>query len=147
MPSKFLILFFLVISCWLSGCDQGGDFKVISSQQSKKAKPDKAADNITVMPVISQEANQTEGNPFLTLEEVEKFKNTDTRQIIDNLDLTAVFYSSPEKSKAIIAGRILKVGDMVDGKKISEINAEEVVLKDDNGNYVVKLKGVNQRRE
>lgn len=83
-------------------------------------------------------------NPFLTSEEKEYFEDTRKETRIDYLNLTAVFYS-PLNSKAIIEGRIYKVGDIVDNKKIVEINPEEVMLEDSQGAYVIALKPVLEK--
>jgi hypothetical protein len=78
-------------------------------------------------------------NPFLTKAEEEFFKNApNTVIIIDTLHLSAIFFSSLA-SKAIINGRVVGIGDIVDKKEITDIKREEVLLKDTQGKYAVKL--------
>lgn len=81
-------------------------------------------------------------NPFLTLKEEESFRGKDFQGvIIDYLNLSAVFYA-PYNSKAIIEGRIFKKGDILDNKEIIEIGPEEVILKDSQTSYILKMRQV-----
>lgn len=81
-------------------------------------------------------------NPFLTREEEESFKDTGKRIPLGSMMLSAVVYSQVEKSKAIINGRILREGDLIENKQVIEIQPEAVVLKDIQGEYIVTLKNV-----
>lgn len=80
-------------------------------------------------------------NPFLTGDELRKFKNTGFEEET-YLSLSGIFYSSiPSSSYAIINGRVLRVNDVVDNKKVVEISSEQVVLEDfQNKRYVLGLK-------
>ncbi len=78
-------------------------------------------------------------NPFLTWEEEKELSKTKKRKILDYLTLSAIFYSS-KNSFVVIEGHILKEGDMIDEKKIVKIEPEKVILKDEEGEYVVFLK-------
>jgi hypothetical protein len=80
-------------------------------------------------------------NPFLRESEEDIFKSTQDRLLITGLNLSAVFYS-PGASAAIIDGQFYKEGDTVDNKRIVTISAEEVVLKDAQSVYVLRLKGI-----
>jgi hypothetical protein len=80
-------------------------------------------------------------NPFLRESEESVFDSAKDRLPVTYLNLSAIFYS-PGASAAIIDGRFFKEGDTVDNKKIVTISAEEVILKDAQSVYVLKLKGI-----
>lgn len=77
-------------------------------------------------------------NPFLTSEEEEYFRQSQKQEIIDDFHLAAILYS-PLRRRAIIDGRILGEGDSIDSKRIVQILKESVILKDEEGEYVLKL--------
>lgn len=81
-------------------------------------------------------------NPFLTDEE-EKFAGLGKVIPIDYLAVSAILYSSSNRSKAIIDGKILEVGGSVDNKKIVEILPEAVILKDAQAEYIVQLRKIS----
>jgi len=83
-------------------------------------------------------------NPFLTIEEEGLFKALDGATSIDYLNLSAIFYS-PGASKAIINGYVLEVNDSVDGKKVTDIESDRVILKDSEGKYVVMLRKIGHK--
>lgn len=80
-------------------------------------------------------------NPFLTMEEIEFF-GKDYREIVEDLNLTAIFYS-PGNSYAVIDGRVVKEKDVIGDKKITAMAQEEVFLEDLSGKkYLIQLKNV-----
>jgi len=83
-------------------------------------------------------------SPFLTLQEERSLEKQGSTIPITYLEVTAVFYSSnAEHSRVIIEGRVLAIGDTIDNKKIVAINPEEVILKDSQGYYVVRMKKIS----
>ena len=44
----------------------------------------------------------------------------------------------------MINGRILESGNQIDGKEVFDIKAEEVILKDSQNEYVLRLKNIRQ---
>jgi len=78
-------------------------------------------------------------NPFLSRDE-EAIFSKESRELLDNMNLSGVFYSPPA-SYAIIDGRIVKESEIVEEKQVVRIDQEEVVLRDSYGNeYVVRIK-------
>ncbi|RKY38390.1 MAG: hypothetical protein DRP72_01875 [Candidatus Omnitrophota bacterium] len=71
-------------------------------------------------------------NPFLTKEEEQLFGKK-KREVIENLNLSAIFYSPRKESYAIIDGQVVKKDDIIDGKEVIGITPEEVILKDSQG--------------
>ena len=86
-------------------------------------------------------------NPFLSLEEEWNFlgpKEPPAPIVLDYFKLSAIFCSQVKtENKAIINGMICKVGDEVDvinSKKIVQIQPREVMLKDADGlEYLLRL--------
>lgn len=85
-------------------------------------------------------------NPFLSFEEERNFlaPKEPLRVILDYFNLSAIFYSQEKtENKAIINGIICKVGDEIDvinSKKIVQIQPKVVILKDINGlEYLLML--------
>lgn len=89
---------------------------------------------------IMQAAKALIRNPFLTEEEENRFIDTGNLSPADHLILSAVMYSSLNKSRAIVNGQILKMGDYIDNKEIVEILPEAVILKNARAQYIIKLK-------
>lgn len=81
-------------------------------------------------------------NPFLSAEEEIEFRGAGKAVPIDYLKLSAILYSSADKSKAILQGRILEKGDSIDDKEIIEIRPEAVILKDAATEYIVRLRNL-----
>ncbi len=138
---------FLLLLCFgmLAGCEREAAVSV--KKKSAKTKGNKAemaahsdaeAGASGAKPAIIESSMRT--NPFLTREEEDLYKKQDTRRPV-NFDLSAIFYAPP-KSKAVIAGRIYKEGDIVDNKEIVKINTGDVILKDGQGEYILRLKTV-----
>lgn len=96
---------------------------------------------------VASKAIKDMRNPFLTQEEEKIYQQARGKIIIKSgLELAAVFFSPPN-SQAIINGQILKVGDIIEGKKIIKINKESVILKDIEGEYILELGSVLKKSE
>jgi hypothetical protein len=80
-------------------------------------------------------------NPFLTPQEEKKFSGTGKYVPLEYLNLSAVIYS-PSSCKAIVNGKIIELGSSIDNKEVVDIRPEEVVLKDSQSEYILKLKKV-----
>lgn len=81
-------------------------------------------------------------NPFLSEEEEKEFQDAGKAVPVDYLMLSAILYSATAKSKAIINGRILEIGDSIDNKEIITIRPEAVILKDTTTEYIVRLRNL-----
>ncbi|MBU1112888.1 MAG: hypothetical protein KKH93_03295 [Candidatus Omnitrophica bacterium] len=107
---RVIYLFLLAILIWLSR------FSVVSGatvQEEPGLNPEK------------------EDNPFLDYKTEQRYEDKDRRMVKD-MTLTAVFYSG-ETSRAIIDGRIVKKGDIVNNLEITEIKSEKVYFVDYSG--------------
>lgn len=111
--------------------------EIVSTEQKETA-----AAEIQDKPIekIIQAAKQPLRNPFLTEEEEREAVDLGNAISIDYLALSAIIYSTFNKSKAIINGQVLKIGDYVDNKEIIKIQPEAVILKNAQAQYIVKLK-------
>ncbi|OQX80200.1 MAG: hypothetical protein B6D56_05605 [Candidatus Omnitrophica bacterium 4484_70.1] len=137
---KFFILLFLMGLIFWGGCQkkekdesepiEGGGFRQRLFEEVRKKKGYEEEDEKVV---------SFRENPFLTWEEEIDLSKTKRRKVLDYLTLSAIFYSS-KNSFAVIDGHILKEGDMIDDKKIVRIEPKKVVLKNEEGEYVVFLK-------
>jgi hypothetical protein len=78
-------------------------------------------------------------NPFLTQAEEILFARRGDREVIDYLDISAIFYSPPN-SYAIVNGRVTKENDIIDGKEVKKIEQEAIILKDGQREYIIYLK-------
>lgn len=94
--------------------------------------------------LVNISLSQIRVNPFLTAEEEELFKDLGKAVPIDYLNLSAIFYS-PGASKVIINGYVLEVNNNIDGKKVIDIQPDEVILKDSEGEYVVRLRKIGDK--
>lgn len=81
-------------------------------------------------------------NPFLSAEEESEFRDAGKAVPLDTLLLSAILYSSANRSKAILQGRILQKGDSIGDKEIIEIRPEAVILKDAVTEYIIRLKNL-----
>jgi predicted small lipoprotein YifL len=97
-------------------------------------------------PVPPQEAtlspDELTRNPFLSAEEESEFRDAGKAVPLETLALSAILYSSADKSKAILQGRILEKGDTIGDKEIVEIRPEAVILKDAATEYIVRLRNL-----
>ena len=132
----FIIFVLLLVSCSTQEAPK------TQSLHKRKRMPKKASmnsDTITKrVKVISRTLNI---NPFLTKEEEASIRNSYEKPL--SLRLSAIFYSPPN-SKAIIDGRILKEGDKINNKIIKEIKLREVILKDSNSKYILRIEGLKK---
>lgn len=99
--------------------------------------------------ILADENNNHTGSrrsPFLTFEENQKVSEFGNASDIDYLALSAIFYSRTG-SVAIIDGKVLREGDIVDNKEIVEIMPEAVILKDAQNEYIIKIKGILEKGE
>lgn len=93
--------------------------------------------------VKAEEVEAARANPFLTQKEEKALVELGNALPLDYLKVSAIFYSAiVSQSRAIIDGKVLVLGDSIDNKEIIKINPEEVVLKDSQGRYVVKMAGL-----
>lgn len=141
----FILCLFLFIGCGRHEAAAQDSPETQGSTEEVEAKP--LTEEIKNSPEQEkkeepvQEATSERPNPFLTQEEEGVLKETGAVIPLDYLVLSAVLYS-PNASRAIISGKILSVGDSIDNKRVIRIEAESVVLKDAQGEYIVRLKGV-----
>jgi hypothetical protein len=79
-------------------------------------------------------------NPFLTQKEQKALVEMGNVIPLEYLNVSAIFYSSfNSRNRAIIDGKVLVSGDIIDNKQIIKINPEDVVLEDSQGKYVAKI--------
>lgn len=99
------------------------------------------ANALTKNDVDSKQGVLLTKNPFLTGDELREFRNMGYEEDT-YLSLSGIFYSEiPDSSYAIINGRVLRVNDVVENKKVIEISPEQVILEDfQNKKYVLSLK-------
>lgn len=125
-----------------SGCNQETTL-VVKPHKDKKANIQAAVYNAALeqQPAeasVKESAPKRE-NPFLSLEEEEAFKSKKLRVVLNGYVLSAIFYAPPQ-SKAIINGALFKEGDRLGNKEIVAIESSEVILKDEEGEYSLRLK-------
>lgn len=85
-----------------------------------------------------KESAGIERNIFLS-EEEEKYYAGEYQEEITYLNLSAVFYSN-DVSYAVVNGRVVKKGDLLDNKEVVDIASEKVTLKDFQGKeHMVKM--------
>lgn len=137
------IVIFFVITCALLGC-QKREVKIIQKSGEIISKPEQ----VQKQPQAEKEAVELAAyrgglktNPFLSREEEEYFKQDKGQLLIENMTISAIFYS-PQRRSAIIDGRIVKEGDRIGDKTIIQIGEESVVLRDEESEYLLKLEGV-----
>lgn len=124
------------------GCERQ-EVKIIGQSSVPAGETEKPSPKEPVQKLILSSVEVT-SNPFLTEEEERAFADLGKRIPIDYLITSAILYS-PSASIAIINGRILKKGDTIDNKEIIEIQPEAVILKDSQGEYIVRLKRVTEK--
>lgn len=137
----------LVLVLIFSGCDSG--VKIIS-----RGEPPVSQD-ATNQPEIKTKSEKPETkviadtpmkNPFLNFEENGAKKTNNPQEVIDYLDLTAIFFSPPS-SRATIEGKIVKEGDLIDNKTIVEIQRETIRLQSLGNEYILRLKGITEAKK
>lgn len=143
----FILCLFLFIGC--SKQEEVGTQETQETQATSQEAQGGQASQANVAPEPAKEktdeAEQEVAkmrNPFLTEEEENAQKQTGTTIPIAYLTLSAVLYS-PNASRAIVNGQILTVGDSIDNKEVVRIDPESVILKDAQGQYILRLKNVS----
>ena len=86
---------------------------------------------------VPEGSSTLQRNPFLSLTECASFLQGG-EETLEGVSLSAVFCSG-DNSYAVINGRILKINDVIDGRKVVEIRPDAVVLKDIQKRYIVYL--------
>ena len=138
------------------GCTKKEAAPTVANEASRQDETAAAQIQDKPLEQITQAAKEPTHNPFLTEEEEKEVIDTGNLIPADYLILSAVIYSSfpaersetgsrlrrENKSKAIINGQILKMGDYVDNKEIVEIQPEAVILKDARAQYIIRLKNI-----
>lgn len=82
-------------------------------------------------------------SPFLTVQEEQTLEKQGNVIPLLSLEVTAIFYApQAEKSRAIIDGRVLSIGDTIQNKEIISISLEEIILQDSQARYVARLKKI-----
>src|SRR3989338_4248457 len=135
--------FILAFCVFFSGCAKE-EIKIIKEgtmrEETKNLDIKEGKDKPIEESVIEAEGN-ARLNPFLSAEEEAAFADSGSNYIlIDYPAPSAIIYSSDGNSKAIINGRILGLGNSIDDKEIIAIRPEEVILKDSQSEYILKLK-------
>lgn len=122
------------------GCAKNETAGILTNEAGRQDETAAAKIQDKLLQQIMQAAKDPIRNPFLTEEEENRFIDTDNLSPADHLILSAVMYSSFNKSRAIVNGQILKMGDYIDNKEIVEILPEAVILKNARAQYIIKLK-------
>lgn len=140
---RVLFIFCITLSLfWIGGCGKN-EIKVLQEGGVVSSGVNIVQQQYEVQQVESVASAGARNNPFLEKEE-EASWDLEDKSIAENLNLTAIFYYPPN-SKAIIDGRIVKEGDIIDNKEIIKINSQEVVLRDIHNEYILKLKEILSR--
>lgn len=134
----FCVVFFLL------GC-QNEAKPVVKKKKNKTAKPQPAVVQQLTEQLQSQvkaiQETEERTNPFLSEKEEGALKSKEGKVEISYLNIAAIFYAPPY-SKAIIEGRVVGEGDILDNKEIIKIEPEEIILKDTQGEYIIQLHAV-----
>lgn len=143
MYNLFFCLAFIGI-CLFLGCAKIED--AVNPDNSAEAG-EQSETAVVPLPVVEANAKETidgdklKNNPFLTSQEEKVYANTGKYVPIDYLNLSAIIYSSASR-RAIVDGNILEIGNTIDNKKVIDIRPEEIILKDSQSEYVLRLKKV-----
>ena len=130
----------------ISGCGSKNEDRLVSEEEdtsylNSEIKTQSPETRIEQNPEIITGTDKDEKiNPFLTKEEETMTGEAGNYIPLEGIGLSAILYS-PSGSSAIINGRILKVGGIIDDMEVIEIQPEEVILTDTKKTlYIVKLK-------
>lgn len=110
-------------------------------QAEKKDKAPKVAVNYNTDREIPNEAGT---NPFLTAAEIAHFGKILRKPL--PLNVTAIIYT-PSRKNVVIDGAIYTEGDKVNGKEITKIEPNKILLKDKWREYVASLKDLMRLTE
>ena len=142
---KFLFFIIILIFIFVGSCserkEEGEEEKDISVNEEFSSFKNEKVERVNMKRKKEREkfTISLRKNPFLRWEEEKKLAQKKMREIINYLNLTAIFYS-PSKSFAVIDGYVVEEGDTIAGKKVIEINPKAVILKDEKGEYILPLK-------
>jgi len=98
----------------------------------------------TEEPATEERSVEPISNPFLSVEERQVLVQGTRPERLTSMHVAAIFYAPPV-SKAIVAGRIVAEGDVIDQKQIMQIQQEAIVLRDvadSQKEYVAELESV-----
>ncbi|TAN62297.1 hypothetical protein EPN16_01850 [bacterium] len=144
MDKRLLLISALVVFLF-AGCGKQEPPAPVDEADTPAAESS-AGPEKTTRALAGQEADPASDeltrNPFLSAEEESEFRDAGKAIPLDTLTLSAILYSSADKSKAILQGRILQKGDSIGDKKIIEIRPEAVILKDAATEYIIRLKSL-----
>ncbi len=136
-------IFFLFISFIFSfyGCSKQKATNIGQPDYAQSAETAAAQEEGVKVPKKEDKPEDIVHNPFLTNEENKEFLAAPSAIPIENLELSAVVYSQDiSLSRAVINGMVVKAGDTVDNKTITRIDPEAVRLKDEQGEYIIRMK-------
>ena len=135
-PVWAVLFLFFVMGC--SGAGQEVPAGVsLPGQKSIEAKVEKNQNTVLEQSIV-QKVYSDRLNPFLTLEEERSLGKAD-REILVGAKVSGICFSG-KNSYAIVNGAILKEKDMYKGKEVVAINKNNVILKDQAGEYIAVLK-------
>ncbi len=138
------VFFFILITLLFFGCEKQEEIKIIKGSETSVLESGglfKEEGQKAQIEVVAGSEEASTHNPFLTAEE-EKATASDSGKFIpiDDLDVSAIIYSSSLSSRAVVDGRIIKIGDKIDDKEVVDITPEAVILENTQGRYIAKLK-------
>ena len=157
MKSSRIIFWGGILLVLISGCESN-DYKVIQSSASTPQplkQPQKIQNaSVEISPPAASGLKRSETkqsgikhNPFLSWEEERALLNPKPPPvkekkiiILDSLKLSAIFYSPVSShSYAIVEGQIVREKDKIGNKELTRIKTEEIILQDEEGEYIVRL--------
>lgn len=132
-----------MVLLWVAGCTRDSE---VDRPQTTSQPPDQQAVETTAPDEAEGEvtAGSPLPNPFLTPEEQQVLASGAVRTRLDSLRVTAIIYAPP-LSQAIVDGRMVREGDVIDRKEVIEIQPEAVVLRElgnSQQEYLVELEVV-----
>jgi mannose/fructose/N-acetylgalactosamine-specific phosphotransferase system component IIB len=144
-PSAVIAIF--CVAFFALGC-QNEAKPVVKKKKNKIAKPQPVVTQQLAEQVQSQveaiQKTEERANPFLSEKEEDALKSKEGKVEISYLNVAAIFYAPPY-SKAIIEGRVVGEGDILDNKEIIKIEPEEIILKDTQGEYIIQMRAVSTK--
>lgn len=124
-----------VLMLGMSGCQQrpvGSGYSPAMMEEPPEWAPEDAEEPEPIKAVAAPQLPAR--NPFLTPEEqraqeAQPPRPEVVRKRLDSPQVGAIFYAPPA-SKAIVAGKIVREGDVIDRMQVAQIQPEAVILKD-----------------